>query len=181
MSEGHYENIARHLKSNCSTIEYLNVRGIWFREKSLAMFVEALRRMPKLQQLYVPYIADDHMVETVARKCAHLKVLDTSGCVEVTEDGLKALRGLSGSLQVVNLGGQGGSDLEPEYIAMLINSLPKLVSLGGYPWTGEAVHILASKLGRTHPTKLKYLHERNLSAEVLQSLQLLCPGKKVRT
>ena len=49
MRESHYDNLSAYLKQNCSSIEQLSVRGIWFKDRSNSLFIDALRRMPRLQ------------------------------------------------------------------------------------------------------------------------------------
>ena len=56
------------------------------------------------------------------------------------------------------------------------DKLPKLVSLGGYQKTGEANHILNMEMGRTKPTKMKYIHDVSTEFQTLNSIRVLCPG-----
>jgi hypothetical protein len=176
MSESHYSNFAQYLRYNCSSIENLNVRGIWLVDKSRDTFCEALGRMPQLKHLSVPYITNTCMIKTLSRKCAHLTTLDMSGSSEVYDEDLLILGSLRATLQVVNLGGPGSRSYEPMTVAKLINCLPKLVSLGTYQLIGQAVNILQKDLGRSHPTKLKYIHDRATTALILSSLHTMCPG-----
>ena len=146
------------------------MRGIWMDGLKLS---EALRRMPQLRHLSVPYIANGPLVEAISRKCAHLKYLDLSGTTELKEQDILNLRSLSSTLAQVNLAVH--NDLSPSSVAKLINYLPKLISIGGYTRTGEAIHTLKMDLKRTHPTLLRYLHDRKTSCETLSSIQFLCP------
>lgn len=174
MRESHYESLASYLKYNCSSVEHLNIRGVWLRDKCRDMFCDALRRMPHLKHLSVPYVANDFLVETLARKCAHLKTLDISGAGEVTDEGILLLKSLCGTLQLVNLGGPGGRAIDIKTVAKLINHLPKLVSLGGYPNTGQAIE-LCKEQGRSHPVKMKYIHDKGTTSKTLAATQTLCP------
>ena len=56
------------------------------------------------------------------------------------------------------------------------DKLPKLVSLGGYQKSGEAIHILNMEMGRTKPTKMKYIHDVSTEFQILNSIRVLCPG-----
>ena len=115
------------------------------------------------------------MLETLSRKCAHLKTLDLSGSNELSENEILALSSLRATLQLINLGHIQEKNISPMGVAKLINALPNLVSLGSYLKTGEAIHYLCQDMKRTHPTKLKYLHDKGTDFEVLGSVQKLCP------
>ena len=78
---------------------------------------------------------------------------------------------------MLNLANVGKDIISTFGIAKLIHNLPKLVSLGGYQNTGEAIHILNLEMNRTHPTKLKYLHDTGTQFQCLNSIQVLCPGE----
>ena len=77
----------------------------------------------------------------------------------------------------MNLANVGKDIISTFGIAKLIHNLPKLVSLGGYQNTGEAIHILNLEMNRTDPTKLKYLYDTGTQFQCLNSIQLLCPGE----
>ena len=127
------------------------------------------------QHLSVPYIANGTMLETISRKCAHLKTLDLSGSNELSENEILSLSNLRGTLQLINLGHIQEKNISPQGVAKLINALPNLVSLGSYLKTGEAIHHLCKEMKRSHPTKLKYLHDKDTDFETLASIQKLCP------
>ena len=175
MRETHYETLSMYLKSNCASIDHLNVRGIWFQDKSKSTFIDALRRMPRLEHLSVPYITNGAMLETISRKCAHLKTIDLSGSNELCETEILLLTNLRATLQLVNLGHIQEKNISSMGVAKLINALPNLVSLGSYLKTGEAINHLCKEMKRSHPTKLKYLHDQNTDFESLGSIQKLCP------
>ena len=78
---------------------------------------------------------------------------------------------------MLNLANVGKDIISTFGIAKLIHNLPKLVSLGGYQNTGEAIHILNLEMNRTHPTKLKYLYDTGTQFQCLNSIQVLCPGE----
>ena len=78
---------------------------------------------------------------------------------------------------MLNLANVGKDIISTFGIAKLIHNLPKLVSLGGYQNTGEAIHMLNLEMNRTHPTKLKYLYDTGTQLQCLNSLQVLCPGE----
>ena len=44
--------------------------------------------MPKLRNVTVPYVADDQLLRIVAANCHQLTVLDLSGAMELTDDGV---------------------------------------------------------------------------------------------
>ena len=78
---------------------------------------------------------------------------------------------------MLNLANVGKDIISTFGIAKLIHNLPKLVSLGGYQNTGEAIHILNLEMNRTDPTKLKYLYDTGTQFQCLNSIQVLCPGE----
>lgn len=178
MRESHYEALAQHLfKSHPSALEHLDLKGIWLKGSALDTFCSALRRMSHLKQLNVPYIANDLMIETVSRKCAHLTSIDVSGSNDLSEEALLKLGGLRATLKSVNLGNYSEQSYDSVTVAKLILALPNLESLGGYQHTGQAIHILKSDLKVSIPTKLKYLHDKSTNFETMASIQALCPGK----
>ena len=176
MREHCYEDLATYLKGNCNVIQHLNLKGIWLTGKSRLIFCDALRRMPQLRYLNVPHIASSQMIETLSRKCAHLTYLDLSGSQELTEDDLLKLSSLRTTLKILNLANVGRDPIVAECVATLINNLPNLISLGGYQKTGEAIRILNMDLGRTHITKLKFIHDSFTEFQSINSIRILCPG-----
>ena len=119
MREPSYENLAIFLKGSCSSVQHLNMKGIWLSGKPREEFTEALKKMPQLRVLHVPNIANRQIVETLSRKCAHLTYLDISGSQEISEDDVMLLSSLRASLQIVNLS-HAGSCLPSNCIAELI-------------------------------------------------------------
>lgn len=114
-------------------------------------------------------------MEVISRKAAHLQTLDLSGSREINDDNLLLLTSLK-TLQVINLAPQPEDSVSTETVGKLINGLPKLISLGSYPYTGKAIHHLADKLKRTQALGIRYVHDRRTPFEVLSSVQNLCPG-----
>jgi hypothetical protein len=45
--------------------------------------------MELLQQLHVPHIATDQLIEAVGRSCPRLQLLDLTGAAGLTENGIK--------------------------------------------------------------------------------------------
>ena len=78
---------------------------------------------------------------------------------------------------MLNLANIGTDTISTFGIAKLIHNLPKLVSLGGYQNTGEAIRTLNLEMNRTHPTKLKYLYDTGTDFQCLNSIKMLCPGE----
>ena len=133
--------------------------------------------MPKIRHLTIPYITDNEVLSTISRKCAHLVSLDISGSSDITQENILLLSSLRSTLQVLNLAIRSDDILSPSTVAELINRLPKLVSIGGYQKTGHAIEILFNEMQRSHPTKLRYLHDKQTKFESISAIHNLCPGK----
>ena len=79
------------------------------------------------------------------------------------------------SLQYFNLGGPGGKPLSYESVANILYAFQNLVSLGGYPFIGEVLDFLQYEIDGYYETKLKYIHDRNTSLEVVEMITYCCP------
>ena len=79
------------------------------------------------------------------------------------------------SLQYLNLGGPGGKLLSSKSVANILYTFQNLVSLGGYPFIGQVLDFLQYDIDGYYETKLKYIHDRNTSLEVVEMITYCCP------
>ena len=79
------------------------------------------------------------------------------------------------SLQYLNLGGPGGKPLSSKAVANLLYTFQNLVSLGGYPFMGHVLDYLQYEIDGWYETKLKYVHDRNTTLDVLEMITYCCP------
>ena len=74
-------------------LQDLSTRGVWLQSKSKEgyrdAFYEALRCMPKLRNVTIPYVADDQLLRILAANSQQLTILDLSGAMELTDDGVR--------------------------------------------------------------------------------------------
>lgn len=171
MRESHFEKLLEFMKTECVSIQHLNLNGIWLDNSSQKLSL-ALRQMPELNNLQIPYIADSLLLDVIHVRCAKLNTLNLSGSTNLKDEDVGKLANLSRTLQSLCL----DLNLNPETISNLIHSLPKLVTLGGYQKTGEAIRLLHKNYPTQNATKLKHLSDKNTSFETLQSVIALCPG-----
>jgi hypothetical protein len=78
-------------------------------------------------------------------------------------------------LQYLNIGGPGGKPLSPKSVANILYTFQNLVSLGGYPFIGQVLDFLQYEIDGYYETKLKYIHDRNTSLEVVEMIAYCCP------
>ena len=113
--------------------------------------INSIPNMTQLTQLIVPYIADDALLSRIGHHCPQLELLDISGVSGVTDEGVKNLyrmtvggelwpTGLVETLRYLMIGGPGGTRLSSNTVATMLIKIPHIVSLGSYPYTGEAVY-----------------------------------------
>ena len=136
--------------SNISNLATLNLRCVWLHGKALQNLVNSIPSLSQLRHLIVPYIGDDALVSAVGRHCPCLELLDLSGVSAVTDQGVRALyrknvggelwpTELTGTMRYLLVGGPGGNRLQPLTVGTLLIKIPLLVSLGSYPYTGQAL------------------------------------------
>ena len=130
---------------------------MWLQDASRRSFIEGLRKLRSLRRLCLPYVANDQIIQGLAKSCLELRYLDIAGASEVTENGLKALfdSALASNLQYVNLGGPGGQPQSIEVVADLLLALQNLLSIGGYPFTGKALIKAGEKHGGQWKSNLR--------------------------
>ncbi len=119
--------------------------------------MEGLRKWGNLRRLCLPYVANDQVLEGLARHCRQLRQLDIAGASEVTPDGLRSLCDLADTLVYLNLGGPGGQPPHLSDAAYLLVRLKRLVSLGGYPLTGKALAEASERCGEHWKSQLRFV------------------------
>ena len=78
-------------------------------------------------------------------------------------------------LQYINLGGPGGRPLSAKSVANLLYVFQNLVSCGGYPFMGQVLDYLQYEIDGWYETKLKYIHDRNTTLDVVEMVTYCCP------
>jgi len=193
--ERYHRQITNHLKQISERqprLEVLNTRGVWFQSQAKEgyreSFYDALRYMPNLKQVTVPYVADDQLLRLVSANCPQLTVLDLSGAMELTDAGVKkCIENLSttskkahrmsilSNLKYINLGGPGGKLLQPGTVAEVLYAFQNLVSLGSYPFMGQVLDHLQYEIDGYYQTRLRYYHDRKTNHDTTELMSYCCP------
>ncbi|XP_040569231.1 uncharacterized protein [Lepeophtheirus salmonis] len=188
LSENFYSKVAKFFKEDlCDTAEVLNLRGVWLKDKEREIFIESLRSKRNIRKLSIPYIASNHMLDVLSRNSSQLIYLDIGGSSELSLAGLTRLHtvklisgcrnsDLCHTLQYLNLGGVGKLQLPPENVADILFKLKNLISIGSYPYTGEAAALSKKKSGDPEfKLKLRYMHDSDTDCGRFISLIKILP------
>ncbi|XP_023170784.1 uncharacterized protein LOC111599380 isoform X3 [Drosophila hydei] len=102
----YYEKILQVIAAQGAALRVLNLKGIWVKEEHMHYMYEIVRRCKQLIKLYVPYIANDQLLEEIATNCNRLQILDISGETDITEIGIDFLAkgNCAQSLTIVDVG-----------------------------------------------------------------------------
>ena len=75
-------------------LEALDLRGVWLRNSSRESLVNGIlrKKLRSLRRLSIPYVADDAVLEALAKHCPDLRHLDLAGASEVTAAGRGSAR-----------------------------------------------------------------------------------------
>ncbi|XP_063218274.1 uncharacterized protein LOC134528517 [Bacillus rossius redtenbacheri] len=158
-----------------SGLTHLDLRGVWPQGEHLDRLTEVVRSLPRLVVLKMPHVATDELLATVGRHCHRLCELDVSGETDISRDGIEAfLLGVRDvpqfPLKVLSIGSPGEENVRAADVALLINALQNLVSLGCYSFVGSALAHAA-----VERTMLQYVHDTSTDGDRLRLISRLCP------
>ncbi|XP_043189029.1 uncharacterized protein LOC122363612 [Amphibalanus amphitrite] len=158
------------------SLALLDLRGAWLAQPELERLGELLPQLPALEQLVVPHVASDRLLQQLAGSCPRLQLLDVSMSREVTGAGAAALvaGGAHRRLTVVRLGCPGRRGDDPSAGVALLSALPRLVCLGENEHGAECV-LAARRRGAIATCRLTYLHACVTDRAQMAELTAACP------
>lgn len=173
----YYEKILQVIAAQGSGLRVLNLKGIWVKEDHMHYMYDIVRRCKQLVKLYVPYIANDQLLEEISTNCARLQVLDISGETDITEIGIDLLaKGLCAqSLTVVDVGMPGEENICYSDIALILEHCPHVETLSTYSFVGAALKFIYDNIDSNFKCRLKYVHETSTDEPTLQVILQTCP------
>ncbi|XP_062143234.1 uncharacterized protein LOC133850970 isoform X2 [Drosophila sulfurigaster albostrigata] len=173
----YYEKILQVIAAQGAGLRVLNLKGIWVKEDHMHYMYEIVRRCKQLVKLYVPYIANDQLLEEIALNCNRLQILDISGETDITEIGIDQLaKGLCAqSLTVVDVGMPGEENICYSDIALILEHCPRVETLSTYSFVGAALKFIYDNIDSNFKCRLKYAHDTATDEPTLQVLLQTCP------
>ncbi|KAJ8870537.1 hypothetical protein PR048_029560 [Dryococelus australis] len=173
--ESSYVQLLDIIASQGTTLTYLNLKGVWPQGEQLNNLQEVIRNLPHLIVLKIPHVANDDVLATIGQHSHHLCKLDISGETDISRGGIEAfIFGIRNvpqfPLKVLSIGNPGEENIRTQDIALLINALPNLISLGCYSFVGSALTHTTAK-----ETMLQYVHDTLTDSDRLQVISKLCP------
>ncbi|XP_034098751.1 uncharacterized protein LOC132783410 isoform X3 [Drosophila nasuta] len=173
----YYEKILQVIAAQGAGLRVLNLKGIWVKEDHMHYMYEIVRRCKQLVKLYVPYIANDQLLEEIALNCNRLQILDISGETDITEIGIDQLaKGLCAqSLTVVDVGMPGEENICYSDIALILEHCPRVETLSTYSFVGAALKFIYDNIDTNFKCRLKYAHDTATDEPTLQVLLQTCP------
>ncbi|XP_055386375.1 uncharacterized protein LOC129615273 isoform X2 [Condylostylus longicornis] len=174
----YYEKILQVIAAQGAGLRILNLKGVWVKEEHMHYMMEIIKKCPHLTKLYIPYIANDELLECIAKSSSKLRLIDISGETDITENGVEYLsKGLSSAkLTVVDIGMPGEENICHSDVAMLLERCPNLETLGTYSFVGQALKFVYDNVDSNFKSKLKYLHDTHTDGEQLEIIVTTCPN-----
>lgn len=174
----YYEKILQVIAAQGSGLRTLNLKGVWVKEDHMHYMFEIIRKCPNLTKLCIPYIANDDLLDVVAKYSKKLRIVDVSGETDITEIGIESLcKGLSASrLTMVDIGMLGEENICHSDIAMLLENCPNLENLATYSFVGQALKFVHDNVDQNFKSRLKYLHDTKTDIETLEIIAKTCPN-----
>lgn len=173
----YYEKILQVIAAQGTGLRVLNLKGVWVKEEHMHYMFEIVKKCSNLTKLYVPYIANDELLEVIGKYCKRLQVLDVSGETDITEIGLELIsKGVCRSmLTVVDIGMPGEENICYSDIALILENCPNVETLSTYSFVGPALKFIHDNVEESFKCKLKYLHDTGTDEETLKVIVKTCP------
>ncbi|XP_049317295.1 uncharacterized protein LOC125775284, partial [Bactrocera dorsalis] len=173
----YYEKILQVIAAQGTGLRVLNLKGVWVKEEHMHYLFEIVRKCKYLTKLFVPYIANDDLLEVIAKHCSQLKVLDISGETDITEIGIESLsHGMcNDKLTVVDVGMPGEENICYSDIALILEHCPNVETLSTYSFVGASLKFVHDNIDENFTCKLRYLHDTGTDEETLRVIMKTCP------
>uniref|UniRef100_A0A1B0A0N2 Uncharacterized protein n=1 Tax=Glossina pallidipes TaxID=7398 RepID=A0A1B0A0N2_GLOPL len=173
----YYEKILQVIANQGSGLRVLNLKGVWIKNEHMNYMFEIVKKCQYLTKLYVPYIANDDLLEVISKYCKRLQILDISGETDITEIGIDCLsKGVcSNRLTVIDVGMPGEENICYSDIALILENCPNVETLSTYSFVGPALKFIYDNINTDFKCKLKYLHDTGTDEETLQTIVRTCP------
>lgn len=174
----YYEKILQVIAAQGAGLRVLNLKGIWVKDEHMHYMFEIVKKCQYLTKLYIPYIANDDMLEVIANHCKRLQVLDISGETDITEIGIEFLsRGVCAErLTVIDVGMPGEENICYSDIALILEHCPNVETLSTYSFVGPALKFVHDNVDQNFKCKLKYLHDTASDEEIIRVIVKTCPN-----
>uniref|UniRef100_A0A0K8V448 Uncharacterized protein n=1 Tax=Bactrocera latifrons TaxID=174628 RepID=A0A0K8V448_BACLA len=173
----YYEKILQVIAAQGTGLRVLNLKGVWVKEEHMHYLFEIVRKCKYLTKLFVPYIANDDLLEVIAKHCSQLKVLDISGETDITEIGIESLSHgkCNDKLRVVDVGMPGEENICYSDIALILEHCPNVETLSTYSFVGASLKFVHDNIDENFTCKLRYLHDTGTDEETLRVIMKTCP------
>ncbi|XP_055858350.1 uncharacterized protein LOC129920881 [Episyrphus balteatus] len=173
----YYEKILQVIAAQGTGLRTLNLKGIWVKEEHMHYMFDIMKKCSYLTKLYIPYIANDELLEVIGRTCTKLQLIDISGETDITEIGVEYLsKGVSCQLlTVVDVGMPGEENICYSDIAMILEHCPNVQTLATYSYVGPALKFIYDNIDEDFKCKLKYLHDTGTDTDTLRVIVKTCP------
>ncbi|XP_017855430.1 uncharacterized protein LOC108608527 isoform X2 [Drosophila busckii] len=173
----YYEKILQVIAAQGSGLRVLNLKGIWVKEEHMHYMYAIVRRCKQLVKLYVPYIANDQLLEEISLNCAKLQILDISGETDITEIGIDFLaKGVCAqSLTVLDVGMPGEENICYSDIALILERCSHVETLSTYSFVGAALKFIYDNIDTNFKCRLKYAHDTSTDEDTLRIIMQTCP------
>ncbi|KPU73819.1 uncharacterized protein Dana_GF15683, isoform C [Drosophila ananassae] len=173
----YYEKILQVIAAQGAGLRVLNIKGIWVKEEHMHYMYEIVRRCKQLVKLYVPYIANDQLLEEIGKCSTRLQILDISGETDITEIGIDVLaKGVCcQSLTVVDVGMPGEENICHSDIALILEHCPQVETLSTYSFVGAALKFIYDNVDDRFKCRLKYVHDTGTDESALHVIMSTCP------
>ncbi|XP_023031610.1 uncharacterized protein LOC6642620 isoform X1 [Drosophila willistoni] len=173
----YYEKILQVIAAQGAGLRVLNIKGIWVKEEHMHYMYDIVKRCKHLVKLYVPYIANDQLLEEISKSCTRLQILDISGETDITEIGIDYLaKGVCAqSLTVVDVGMPGEENICYSDIALILERCPHVETLSTYSFVGASLKFIYDNIDDRFKCRLKYVHDTGTDETTLQVIMQTCP------
>ncbi|XP_067623600.1 uncharacterized protein [Eurosta solidaginis] len=173
----YYEKILQVIAAQGTGLRVLNLKGVWVKEEHMHYLFDIVRKCKYLTKLFVPYIANDDLLEVIGKHCSQLQVLDISGETDITEIGVDFLsHGLCNErLTVVDIGMPGEENICYSDIALILEHCPNVQTLSTYSFVGASLKFVHDNIDSEFRCKLRYLHDTGTDEETLRIIVKTCP------
>lgn len=173
----YYEKILQVIAAQGTGLRVLNLKGIWVKEEHMHYMFEIVKKCSYLTKLYIPYIANDELLEVIGNTCTRLQLLDISGETDITEIGVDYLsKGVCADLlTVIDIGMPGEENICYSDIAMILEHCPNVQTLATYSYVGPSLKFIHDNIDENFKCKLIYLHDTGTDAETLRIIVKTCP------
>lgn len=173
----YYEKILQVIAAQGLGLNVLNLKGVWIKDDHLHLMMEITKKLTKLKNLSIPYIANDDLLKEISENIPKLKYLDISGETDITEIGIECLTlgECRYSLTIVDIGMMGEENICHTDVALLLTELPNLANLGTYSYVGKSLLYIMEQKDKHFKCKLKHLHDTGTDLKTIEAIVSTCP------